>query len=199
MDKKAVLAVFLAFSLALSFGCTGQQDGSDKGDANTGKGLAQDGEAKGEFEMSKNDTGIVVEEGDAVKVEYKGTLEDGTVFDKSEGREPLEFTAGAGEMIKGFDAAVIGMELNGEKSISLEPPVAYGERREELVVEVDKGIFEGQEDMLSEGAEVTAGTGEKGVILKINEETGKVMIDFNHRLAGKTLDFWIKVVDIQKK
>ena len=67
-----------------------------------------------------------VKQGDKVKVHYTGTLEDGTEFDSSEGKDPLEFTAGAGQMIKGFDEAVIGMEVNEEKEIKIPPEQAYG-------------------------------------------------------------------------
>lgn len=67
-----------------------------------------------------------VKPGDKVKVHYTGTLEDGTVFDSSENKEPLEFTAGAGQMIKGFDQAILGMELNEEKTIKIPPEEAYG-------------------------------------------------------------------------
>jgi len=69
---------------------------------------------------------MVVEKGDTVSVHYTGTLDDGTMFDSSEGREPLTFTAGAGQMIKGFDDAVLGMELDEEKDIRIEPKDAYG-------------------------------------------------------------------------
>jgi len=69
---------------------------------------------------------MVVEKGDTVSVHYTGTLDDGTMFDSSEGKEPLTFTAGAGQMIKGFDDAVLGMELNEEKDIHIPPEEAYG-------------------------------------------------------------------------
>ena len=68
----------------------------------------------------------VVEVGDYVKVHYTGTLDDGSVFDSSEGREPLEFTAGAGQMIKGFDAAVIGMKIAEVKTVTIPAEDAYG-------------------------------------------------------------------------
>ena len=70
---------------------------------------------------------MIVEKGDTVSVHYTGTFDNGTVFDSSEGREPLTFIAGAGQMIKGFDEAVIGMELDEEKEIHIEPADAYGE------------------------------------------------------------------------
>src|SRR3989344_1239990 len=70
---------------------------------------------------------VAVKEGDKVKVDYTGTFENGTVFDTSEGRRPLEFTVGSGQVVKGFDEAVIGMEKGEEKEITLQPSEAYGD------------------------------------------------------------------------
>jgi len=76
--------------------------------------------------------------GDTVKVDYTGTLTDGTVFDSSIGKTPLEFTVGAGQMIKGFDNAVLGMKVGQNKTVVLPPEDAYGTHRDDLVVAVDK-------------------------------------------------------------
>ena len=76
--------------------------------------------------MSTDMATMKVKQGDQVKVHYTGTLEDGTVFDSSENKEPLEFTAGAGQMIKGFDQGIIGMEPGQEKTIKIPPEDAYG-------------------------------------------------------------------------
>ena len=141
---------------------------------------------------------MAVKKGDKVKVEYEGTLEDGSVFDSSERHgEPLEFTAGGGQMIKGFDDAVIGMEKGDEKNIELSSSEAYGDRNEQLVrdvpkeqlpkgIELKKGMMLGM--MLPNGAQLPAkvvGLSEKGATL-----------DMNHPLAGKTLKFRIKLVGI---
>ncbi len=137
----------------------------------------------------------LVEAGDTVSVEYKGTLQDGALFDSSEGRGPLSFTAGAGEMIRGFDAAVVGMRLNEEKTVTLQPAEAYP-YDESRVVELPKSNF-AEVETLRVGQEVVSENGPSGIVKEIKENT--VVVDFNHPLAGKTLTFWIKVVGIEKK
>lgn len=143
-----------------------------------------------------------VEQGDKVFVHYLGALDDGTVFDgsvdenKSEKREPLSFTAGAGQMIKGFDEAVIGMKLDEEKDIHLTPDKAYGERNEALIQEVpikqlrDSGI----------NPKVGMKLNANGRPVEVIEVTAdKVKVDLNPPLAGQNLNFWIKVVKIEKE
>jgi len=134
--------------------------------------------------------------GDTVSVEYKGTFTDGTVFDSSEGREPLEFIAGAGRMIKGFDAAVIGMELNQEKIVTLQPADAYGEVDQSKIVEIPKENIQNAGELTVGMSLTSPSTGANGIIKEIKENT--VIVDFNHPLAGKTLVFWIKIVGIEK-
>jgi FKBP-type peptidyl-prolyl cis-trans isomerase 2 len=137
-----------------------------------------------------------VAEGGLIKVHYKGTLSDGTQFDSSEGRDPLEFTAGAGQMIKGFDSAVIGMALNEEKTVTLTPDQAYGQEDPARIVEIPKTSIQNA-DSLQPGMTVTNSQGANGTVQEIKQDT--IVINFNHRLAGKTLTFWIKIVDIQKQ
>jgi peptidylprolyl isomerase len=140
-----------------------------------------------------------VQKGSKVKVHYTGTLEDGKVFDSSEGKDPLEFIAGVGMMIKGFDNAVIGMEEGEDKEIDVPSAEAYGEYREELIQEVPKealkGDFdpkEGQQLMLKgpDGRQMIA------TIKKIGEE--KMTLDLNHPLAGKDLHFKLKIEGISE-
>ena len=76
--------------------------------------------------------------GDKIKVNYRGTLSDGTEFDSSEGKDPLEFTIGGGQVIPGFDNAVIDMEVNEKKSINIPAAEAYGEKSEEMIVTVPR-------------------------------------------------------------
>jgi len=160
-------------------GILGQIENQDLVDIGGGNGMA----------------GETVEAGDKVSVDYRGSLEDGTVFDTSIGRAPLEFTVGAGQMIGGFDAAVIGMALNEEKTVTLEPGDAYGEANESRVTEVPKESVGGAES-LEVGMVLTSSQGANGVVKEIKEDT--VVIDFNHPLAGKRLTFWIKVMKIEK-
>ena len=139
-----------------------------------------------------------VNEGDTVKLEYTGTFEDGTVFDSSEkhGR-PLEFKVGTGQVIKGFENAVKGMEIGEEKKIKLQPSEAYGEFSNDLIKEVPKNKIpaghELEKDMMllvkrDDGSQVISR------IKDISENT--VTVDMNHPLAGKIINFDIKVVDI---
>ena len=79
--------------------------------------------------------------GDKVKVHYTGTLDDGTVFDSSEGKEPLEFTIGEGGIIKGFEEGVKDMKLDEEKTIKIKPEDAYGEAQKELMLEFPETNF----------------------------------------------------------
>jgi FKBP-type peptidyl-prolyl cis-trans isomerase 2 len=137
-----------------------------------------------------------VEKGDKIKVEYIGKFPDsGEVFDKSEGRGPLEFTVGAGQMIKGFDAAVVGMKLNQEKTVTIPPEDAYGTLDSGQEVQVPLNQIEGGES-LEVGAILYAGNGQQGTITEIKD--GTATVKFVHPMAGKTLEFWIKVVEIEK-
>ena len=140
-----------------------------------------------------------VKKGDFVKVHYTGKLDNGDVFDSSEGKEPLEFEAGAGQMIEGFDTAVIGMKVGEKKTITLEPEKAYGEIRDDLIQDVDMSRFGEQE--VKVGDDITAYTVEgypiQGVVLEVSDQGAKV--DFNHKLAGKKLIFDIEIVDIEKQ
>ena len=139
---------------------------------------------------------MVVEKGDHIFVDYTGTLGDGTVFDSSEGKEPLEFDAGAGQMIKGFDDAVIGMKKGATKSVTIAAKDAYGERSEDNIIGVSltqikaAGIDPKVGDVLYMS----------GQPVKITAINGNIVsVDANHPLAGKDLTFKIKVVDIRKK
>jgi FKBP-type peptidyl-prolyl cis-trans isomerase 2 len=140
----------------------------------------------------------IVKKGSKVKVEYVGTLEDGTIFDSTEKLgAPLEFEAGAGQLIKGFDDAVLGMQLGEEKEIKLAPKDAYGEHNPELVREIPKKFFPENQEIqpgmvfmmgLQDGRQVPVR------IAQISDD--KVTVDLNPPLVGKTLIFKIKIVDI---
>jgi len=141
-----------------------------------------------------------VEKGNKIKIEYEGKFEDGTIFDSSEKHgQPLEFVAGVGQVVPGFDNAVIGMEKGEEKEVEIEPQEGYGERREELRKEIPRDMLprdqEPKEGMIlmmqsPEGHQFPA---------KISEVTGdKITVDLNHPLAGKKLIFKIKIVDIEQ-
>jgi FKBP-type peptidyl-prolyl cis-trans isomerase 2 len=124
-------------------------------------------------------------------------LQDGTEFDSSlkEGRTPLEFTVGSGQMIKGFDAAVVGMKLNETKTVTLQPSDAYGEVKPELRQFVPKEQFGTMFDQVEAGKEIPT---QYGNILALDKNSDGATLDFNHKLAGKTLTFWIQIVKITK-
>lgn len=141
----------------------------------------------------------VVEKGDKVSVEYKGTYDNGEVFDQSSGK-PLEFIAGAGQMIKGFDDAVTGMKLDEVKNIRLTPDMAYGERDENKKTALPREQFP-LDFEIKKGAMVPLGTntGEMLISTIVDFNDTAVILDLNHPMAGKTLNFEIKVVSIAKQ
>ncbi|EQD51167.1 peptidylprolyl isomerase FKBP-type, partial [mine drainage metagenome] len=127
----------------------------------------------------------VVEKDDAIEVFYTGTLDDGTVFDSNVGGAPLKFTVGSGELIKGFDEGVVGMKLNETKKVAIKAEDAYGNKRDELIVEVPKDNFGDAE--IKEGMGVRTEDGHEGTVISVGEKSVKV--DFNPQLAGKDLNF----------
>lgn len=135
--------------------------------------------------------------GDNVKVHYKGKLTSGEQFDSSEGREPLAFTVGAGQMIKGFDDAIPGMSVGEKKTINIAPENAYGLKNEDAIVEFPKSNI--PEDMkLEPGMKLQlhnqAGQPIPVVVTEIKDDI--VVLDANHELAGKELVFDIELVEI---
>jgi FKBP-type peptidyl-prolyl cis-trans isomerase 2 len=138
------------------------------------------------------------QEKDQVKVHYKGTLKNGEVFDSSEGREPLEFTIGEGQVIPGFDVGVKGMQVGEEKTINIVADDAYGQVREELIQDVEKSAL--PEDINPEiGLKLVSKTQDgKEIPLIVTEvKDNAITVDANHPLAGEDLTFNVKLVEIQ--
>lgn len=140
-----------------------------------------------------------VRNGMFVSVTYTGTLENGEVFDTSEGRRPLEFRTGAGQLIKGFEDAVMGMSLNQKKEFTLEPEEAYGLRddnqfhafpRSELPENVEPKVGDIMALSTPQGQRIPAR------LVKLDDEN--LTFDLNHPLAGKSLTFAIEVVGISE-
>ncbi len=138
-----------------------------------------------------------VKEGDTVKVHYTGKLESGEVFDSSEGREPLEFTLGQGQLIPGFEKAVTELDKGESTTVDIPSKEAYGEVREDLIITVPK-------DQLPEDVEPQV-----GMQLQVNQPDGQpipvritdvgeenLTLDANHPLAGKDLTFKIELVEV---
>jgi peptidylprolyl isomerase len=134
--------------------------------------------------------------GDTVRVHYTGTLDDGTVFDSSEGRDPLEFTLGAGHVIAGFDRGVTGMQPGDERTVVIPAEDAYGEPREELVLQVPRSQF--PEGVIPEsGRKLQMSDGQNTFVVTVAEVRDEVvLLDANHDLAGKQLTFRLTLVDM---
>jgi peptidylprolyl isomerase len=135
--------------------------------------------------------------GDTVLFHYTGSLNDGTVFDSSSGREPLRVTLGSGQVIRGVDEALIGMAPGEEKSVTLGADEAYGPRRPELLHEVQREAIPPEVDLevgkQLEGRD-TAGQRLRLTVVDVADAT--VMLDANHPLAGQDLKFDLELVQI---
>ncbi len=138
-----------------------------------------------------------VQNNNEVKVHYKGTLADGTVFDSSEGREPLSFTVGGGNMIPGFEKAVLGMKLEESKTVQIPCEEAYGQKRDDLIQEINKSLLpEGMQPEIGQKLQSQDQTGRSFVVTVTGIQESTITIDGNHELAGKDLTFEIKLVGI---
>lgn len=140
---------------------------------------------------------MAAKNGDKVKVHYTGKLTSGEQFDSSAGREPLEFTVGAGQMIKGFDAAIPGMEIGDKKTVNISAEEGYGEKDPNAIIEFPKENVPA--DMkLEPGMQVTLsnqyGQPVPVVVQEIKDDV--IVMDANHFLAGKELVFDIELVEI---
>lgn len=140
------------------------------------------------------------QDGDKVKVHYHGRLQSGETFDSSEGRDPLEFTVGAGQMIKGFDEGVKGMQVGDKKTVEIGADEAYGQRESGNLIEFPKDQFPpemkpevGMQLMLSNDQ------GQQFPVVVAEVKEASVLLDANHPLAGQDLVFDIEMMDIQRQ
>ncbi len=135
--------------------------------------------------------------GDTVRVHYKGSLSDGTVFDTSRNRDPLEVTLGSGQLIPGFENAVLGMETGEERRVTIPAEDAYGPRREELILEVPRGRFPPDiEPEVGKQLRMTQ-EGHDFVVVVQDVKEDSVTLDANHPLAGKELIFELELVEVR--
>jgi peptidylprolyl isomerase len=141
---------------------------------------------------------MAIKLGDTVFAHYRGTFEDGTEFDSSEGGEPLEFVMGDGMIIPGFEAAVNGKEVGDKVSVLVEPKDGYGERNEEMILIVPRSeVPEGLDPEEGMMLQISLEEGDVDVVVSRVTES-EVELDGNHPLAGKRLKFDIEVVDIKE-
>jgi FKBP-type peptidyl-prolyl cis-trans isomerase 2 len=135
--------------------------------------------------------------GDTVKVHYTGKLNDGTVFDTSADRSPLEFKVGEGQLIPDFEKAIVGMSPGETKTVQIPSDKAYGPRREEMVLEVGKTEFpEGLEPRIDQRLQVRHQDGQVFEVTVTAVSEASVKLDANHPLAGKDLTFDIQLAEI---
>ena len=135
--------------------------------------------------------------GDSVKVHYTGTLDDGTVFDSSVGNEPLEFTLGSGQVIKGFEGAILGMQVGESKVVEIPPDQAYGERSDALVQVVARDqVNLGVEPETGMEVEMQTDDGSSIPLLITAISDTTITFDANHPLAGEQLKFELTLVEI---
>ncbi len=139
-----------------------------------------------------------VAEGHFVSIHYTGRLDSGEVFDSSEGREPIGFIVGRGRVIPGFERGVIGLSVGGEKTFAIPPAEAYGQRDDKKLIDISKDQIGDHKPEIGDevGLQLADGHQVRAVIAKVTENG--ITVDLNHPLAGKTLHFSIKVVEVRE-
>ncbi|MEI9808653.1 MAG: peptidylprolyl isomerase [Bacteroidota bacterium] len=141
-----------------------------------------------------------VKKGDKVKVHYHGKLTNGETFDKSEGREPLEFEVGSGMVIKGFDDGVTGMTVGEKKTVNIPFDEAYGPKNPDMLIEMPKDRFpKDMEIEVGMPLGMSDGQGQQFQVIVIEIKDDVVMLDANHPLAGQDLVFDLELVAIDTK
>jgi peptidylprolyl isomerase len=138
-----------------------------------------------------------VKHGDTIQVHYHGKLNDGSTFDSSEGRNPLEFEVGSGMVIPGFDAGVTGMAIGEKKTVVIPAEEAYGPRMDDMIMEFPKVQF--PPDMVPEVGmqlNMSNGSGQQFPVRIVEVKEEVVVLDANHPLAGETLNFALELVAI---
>ena len=135
--------------------------------------------------------------GDTVKVHYTGKLDDGTIFDTSADREPLEFTIGNGQLIPDFEQAIIGMNPDESKTIQIPADKAYGPYREDMVMKIERNQLPPEiEPKVDQKLQMRHSNGQATVVTVIEVSESQVTLDGNHPLAGKDLTFDIQLTEI---
>jgi len=135
--------------------------------------------------------------GDTVRVHYTGKLEDGTTFDTSNNRDPLQFTIGKCEVVPGFEEAVVGMKPGESKTAKVPADKAYGPHRKEMVVVVNRNRFPADmEPKVDQQLQIRQEDGERIIVMVTEVSESSVTLDANHPLAGKDMTFDIQLVEV---
>ncbi len=187
---KLIGLLTILFILLLASGCV------EDGDLQTESKSVELEERQEELVADQNET-AQAKVGDTIRVHYTGTLDNGTVFDSSVGREPLEFTIGRGQMIPGFDKGVVGLNPSESKTITIPADQAYGPYRQDLVQVVARDQLPTDSEL--EVCQMLQSRQPNGQIILVtvtNVTDSNVTLDANHRLAGKNLTFEIQLVEI---
>ena len=138
-----------------------------------------------------------VKSGDKVKVHYHGRLNNGETFDKSEGREPLEFEVGAGMVIKGFDDGVTGMTVGEKKTVNIPADEAYGPKNPDMLIDMPKERFPADMELeVGMPLGMTDNNGQQFQVFIAEIKDDVVILDANHPLAGQDLTFDLELVEI---
>jgi peptidylprolyl isomerase len=139
----------------------------------------------------------IIKQGDTVRIHYKGTLDDGSVFDSSEGRDPLEFAVGSGMIIPGLDKAIPGMEMGDKKVVNVPCLEAYGEAIADNRQAVPRDQFPDNIPMeVGTQLQMQGPNGQAMVVTIVEVADAEVTLDANHALAGKDLTFAIEIVGV---
>ena len=138
-----------------------------------------------------------IEQDSVAIVHYTGTFVDGEVFDSSEGKDPLAYLVGHGQMIQGFEQEMLGASIGESREFTLTPDRAYGEKNEDAIQKIDRSQFP-EEMQLEVGMTVGAQSDQGPIQFSIKEIDGDIVtVDFNHQMAGMTLKFRVEVVDVR--
>ncbi len=166
---------------------------SPNGECPMAKKAENNTESKSEPKKQNNEP---IKQGDKVAVHYIGRT-DGVVFDSSRNMDPIEFVVGSGELIKGFDTAVIGMKVGDKKTIKIPPEQAYGAHEPKMVVTVPRQTMKLDAE-LKPGmrVEMTLPDGNHRILTIVKVEGDALTIDLNHPLAGKTLEFELEIMSV---
>lgn len=187
LQIRRLLLVSVTLGVVLTLAACGGDESSTVEETATATGATATATATSE----PGGSGRVAQDGDSVLVHYRGTLDDGSVFDTSRERDPLGFVVGSGGVIAGFDNAVRGLAVGDAVTVRMEPADAYGERDESMILEFPRSDAP---EGLSVGDQVSV-SGRPATVLEVTDEI--VKIDANHELAGQALTFEIELVSIE--